>query len=551
VEVAADTLELVWISAAFGLGLIFSRVGLPPLVGFLLAGFALNALGLRGGPTLEHIAHLGVLLLLFSVGLKLRIRNVVRLEVSAGSLVHLVFMLAVFYPLLRFGLGANPPAALLLAAALGFSSTVVAAKILEEKRELRSFHGRVVIGILVVQDLVAVALLAIASGGTPSPWAALLLALPLVRPLIFRFFESSGHDELLLLFGLLLALVGGYGFGVVGLSSELGALLLGVLVAGHPRAVELSDRLWALKELFLVAFFLQIGMTGAPDLNALMLGALFALLLPVKALLFFFVLLRFGLRARTSFLAAVHLMSYSEFALIVAGVAVKTGWLAPEWLVTLAVTVALSFAVSAPLARSAHRLQARFEQALLRFEPDRHHPDEQPLSLGAANVLIVGMGRVGTGAYDFLKRRRTKLVGLDSDPGKVEKHRAAGRRVLFGDGEDPALWHQLPLHNIRAIMLAMPDLEAKLLSVKRLRDLGFRGLIAATGVYPEEEEAMRAAGADLTFNYYDEAGVGFAEHTWEALQAQRAAAALFTIAGAGESMPAQGPTASPSPPAAE
>jgi len=531
-EVVAGTVELVWISAAFGLGLAFSRVGLPPLVGFLIAGFALNAFGLRGGPTLEHIAHLGVLLLLFTVGLKLRIRNVLRLEVSAGSLVHLGLMVVAFYPLLRFGFGAGAPAALLLAASLGFSSTVVAAKILEEKRELRAFHGRVVIGVLVVQDIIAVVLLAVASGGTPSPWAALVLALPLVRPLIFRFFESSGHDELLLLFGLLLALVGGYGFQVVGLSSELGALLLGVLVAGHPRAVELSGGLWALKELFLVAFFLQIGMTGVPDLQAIGLGLLFALLLPLKAMLYFFVMLRFGLRARTSFLVAVHLASYSEFALIVAGVAVKSGWLTPEWLIVLAVTVAISFAVTAPLSRAAHGLYARFESLLVRFELDRQHPDEQPLSLGAANVLIVGMGRVGTGAYDFLKRRRTKLVGLDSDPGKIEKHRAAGRRVLFGDGEDPALWHQLPLDNIRAVMLAMPDLEAKVLAVKRLRRRGFRGLVAATGVYPEEEEAMRAAGADLTFNFFDEAGVGFAEHTWEALQAQRAAAALFTIAGA-------------------
>jgi len=243
-------------------------------------------------------------------------------------------------------------------------------------------------------------------------------------------------------------------------------------------------------------------------------------------------MLRFGLRARTSFLVAVHLASYSEFALIVAGVAVKSGWLTPEWLIVLAVTVAISFAVTAPLSRAAHGLYARFESLLVRFELDRQHPDEQPLSLGAANVLIVGMGRVGTGAYDFLKGRRTKLVGLDSDPGKIEKHRAAGRRVLFGDGEDPALWHQLPLDNIRAVMLAMPDLEAKVLAVKRLRRRGFRGLVAATGVYPEEEEAMRAAGADLTFNFFDEAGVGFAEHTWEALQAQRAAAALFTIAGA-------------------
>jgi len=145
---------------------------------------------------------------------------------------------------------------------------------------------------------------------------------------------------------------------------------------------------------------------------------------------------------------------------------------------------------------------------------------------------------VGTGAYDFLKRRRTKLVALDSDPAKVEKHRHAGRRVLFGDAEDPALWHQLPLDNIRAVMLAMPDLEAKKLAVARLRERGFHGLVAATGVYPEEEDEIRAAGADLTFNYFDEAGVGFAEHTWEALQAQRAADALFAIAGTTPPRPA-------------
>src|SRR5262245_27959870 len=96
------SIEVIRISAAFALGLIFSRFGLPPLVGFLLAGFGLNALGVRGGPTLEHVAHLGVLLLLFSVGLKLRIRNVVRLEVSAGSLVHLALMVVGFEHLLRF-----------------------------------------------------------------------------------------------------------------------------------------------------------------------------------------------------------------------------------------------------------------------------------------------------------------------------------------------------------------------------------------------------------------------------------------------------------------
>jgi predicted Kef-type K+ transport protein len=531
-------IEVIWIAAAFAVGLLFSRFGLPPLVGFLVAGFGLHALGFGRDHNgeLEHLSHLGVLLLLFSVGLKLRLKNVLRAEVWGGTLVHLAITAVVLWGLLFFVFEAWP--ALLLAITLGFSSTVVAAKALEERREVRAFHGRVVIGILVVQDLVAVALLALAGGATPSPWALALLALPLLRPVLYRFLRTSGHDELLLLYGLLLALAGAYAFERAGLSSELGALLLGVLIAGHPRAGELAAALWGLKEVFLVGFFLQIGMAGLPDLQGIVIGILLATLLPLKAALFFFLLLRFGLRARTAFLVGLHLASYSEFALIVATAAVARGWLETEWLVTLAVTVAISFALTAPVTRLAHTLYERWEARLKRFELDRQHPDEQPLSLGGASVLIVGMGRVGTGAYDFLKRRQLRLVGLDSDPGKVEKHRKAGRRVLFGDAEDPGLWQDLPLDNVRAVMLAMPDLEAKLIAARRLRKRGFHGLIAATGVYQEEEDAIRAAGADLTFNYFDEAGVGFAEHTWEEMQVRRAAAALHAIAGTTPNAPA-------------
>lgn len=524
-------IEVIWIAAAFAVGLVLSRIGLPPLVGFLVAGFALNGLGFGGDHNgeLEHLSHLGVLLLLFSVGLKLRLKNVLRPEVWAGALVHLTFTATALWALLAFTF--DPVPALILATTLGFSSTVVAAKALEDRREVRAFHGRVVIGILVMQDLAAVALLALAGGSTPSPWAVALLGLPLLRPVLYRFLRTSGHDELLLLYGLLLAFAGAWVFERAGLSSELGALLLGALIAGHPRAGELAAALWGLKEMFLVGFFLQIGMAGLPDLEGIAIGLGLALLLPLKAALFFFLLLRFGLRARTSFLVGLHLASYSEFALIVATAGLARGWLDTEWLVTLAVTVAISFALTAPVTKLAHTLYERWEPRLKRFELDRRHPDDEPLSLGGANVLIVGMGRVGTGAYDFLKLRQLRVVGLDSDPGKVEKHRKANRRVLFGDAEDPGLWQDLPLDNVRAVMLAMPDLEAKLIATRRLRKRGFEGLIAATGVYQEEEEAIRAAGADLTFNYFDEAGVGFAEHTWEEIQARRAAAALHAIAG--------------------
>jgi predicted Kef-type K+ transport protein len=151
----------------------------------------------------------------------------------------------------------------MLSVALTFSSTVLAAKILESRRELRAFHGRVAIGVLIVQDLIALVVMSLASGRAPSPWALLVFLLPLLRPLLYRLLDRSGHEELLVLLGLMLALVvGGEGFEAVGLSSELGALAFGVLLAKHPRANELSDSLWSVKEVFLVGFFLQIGIGG-------------------------------------------------------------------------------------------------------------------------------------------------------------------------------------------------------------------------------------------------------------------------------------------------
>lgn len=320
--------EAIWITFAFSLGLLVKMAGLPPLVGYLGAGFVLSGVARTTGfaieqtDVLEHIAHLGVLLLLFTVGLKLRLRSLVTPEVIGGSLLHFGITCAIFAPGLYLLLDIPWPTAFMLAIALSFSSTVLAAKVLESKRELRAFHGRVAIGILVMQDLIALVVMSLAAGKTPSQWALIVFGLPLLRPLLFRLLDASGHDELLVLLGLLLALVlGGLGFEAMGLSSELGALVFGAILANHPRAQELSKSLWSVKEVFLVGFFLQIGLGGLPDQDALMFAVLVGLVLPVKGMLFFFLLLAFRLRARSGFLSSLALTNYSEFGLIVASVA--------------------------------------------------------------------------------------------------------------------------------------------------------------------------------------------------------------------------------------
>jgi transporter, CPA2 family (2.A.37) len=123
---------------------------------------------------------------------------------------------------------------------LAFSSTVLAIKVLEDSGELSTLYGRDVLSILILQDIVAIGLLAVANNKQPSPWALCLLLLPLLRPLAYRLLSASRDDELKLLLGIVLALAGGVLAQKVGISSDIGALLMGVMLAGHPDIDDLS-----------------------------------------------------------------------------------------------------------------------------------------------------------------------------------------------------------------------------------------------------------------------------------------------------------------------
>ncbi|HUH37307.1 MAG TPA: cation:proton antiporter [Spongiibacteraceae bacterium] len=363
-------IEATWIAFAFGLGLLARVIGLPPLIGYLGAGFALaafdNQLGItrQDSEILAHLSHLGVLLLLFTVGLKLKLSNLARPEVVGGSLLHFGLSSVLMLPPILLFFDVSAYEALMLSVVLAFSSTVLAAKVLESRRELKAFHGRVAIGVLIMQDLIALLVMSLASGKVPSAWALLVFLLPLLRPLLFRLLDHSGHEELLVLLGLMMALVvGGLGFESVGLSSELGALAFGAMLAKHPRAGELSNSLWSVKEVFLVGFFLQIGIGGLPDIDALIFAAVMSLLLPLKTVLFFFLFLAFRLRSRSAFLSAASLTNYSEFGLIVMSVVM------PQWLVPLAITVAFSFILSAQFNRVSASLYDPLDPAGARHPP--------------------------------------------------------------------------------------------------------------------------------------------------------------------------------------
>ena len=492
------------------------------MVGYLAAGFALNAMGVEGGRVLEQIANLGVLLLLFGIGLKLRIKSLIRPEVWVGASIHMAITVLVFgagiYGLGTVGLfafyGMDFNTSLFVAFALSFSSTVFAVKVLEDKGEIRALHGRTAIGILIMQDIFAVIFLAASTGKLPSPWAVALLGLFFLRPVLMAIMDRCGHGELLVLFGLFMAFViGAAGFELVGLKADLGALILGALVADHPRAKELAGSLLSFKDIFLVGFFLSIGLSGSPGIKAIGTVLLLVAALPFKVGLFFLLLTRFRLRARTSLMASFSLANYSEFGLFVVAVSAANGWIDSQWLVIIALALSVTFFLASLLNSAAHSLYASFENFLKRFETAMLHPDDEPLEIGDAKILIFGMGRIGTGAYDaMIERHRSIVIGIDSDVAIVDEHKRKGRNVVVGNASDSDFWQKLQPEKVQIVMLAMPHHDGNIFAARQLSAGSFNGLITATVRFPDEIELLKKEGVHTVYDFYTEAGTGFAEH---------------------------------------
>lgn len=510
---------------AFVLGFVMRLLGFPPMLGFLLAGFVLNILGVEDTEALERISNLGILLLLFTIGLKLNIKSLIRKHVWQGGVGHMLVTVLIFsvilFVLRIIGLNyfddLTGGAILLISFALSFSSTVFAVKVLEEKGEMQSLIGKTSISILIIQDILAVAFIAISKGELPSPFALLLFGFPLLRKPLMWLMNRTGHGEMMVLFGFLLALSSAELFSMVGLKADLGALAAGLLVANSYKSEELSKTLLYFKEFFLVAFFLRIGLIG--DLEWWMVGVSLTLIfiIPIKSFLYFWILTRFKLRARTSFWISLSLSNYSEFALIVGSMAVSVGMIQENWLLIFAVTVTLSFLVSSPL--NSKMYFALFESYLTRFESAKRLADDRPIRTDGAEILIFGMGKLGSMTYDFMASKYGKhVLGLDANYNVVLTHKKERRNVIVGDASDSGFWENLEPGDVRLVLLTMKNHAANRNAAMRLKRSHFKGKIATVAHYDDEIEDLKKLGVDSVFNLYEEAGIGFAEHVCEVME---------------------------------
>jgi predicted Kef-type K+ transport protein len=520
--IAISVNDVTSLALAFALGLLSRFIGLPPLVGFLSAGFILNIAGVADNELIQKLADLGITLLLFTVGLKINLQTLARPQVWAVTGIHTSLITGLFALILAGLVIIGVPvianldlrSMLLIAFALSFSSTVFVVKALEEKGEMKSLHGRVAIGILIMQDIAAVIFLAMSANKLPSLFALLLFLLIPLRHVLHKILSYLGHGELMVLYGFVLAMGGAEVFELVGMKGDLGALVLGVLIAPHVRADEMAKTMLGFKDLFLLGFFLSIGLSGQLTWEAVLIGALLTPFVLLKSAAFFALLTAFKLRARTSLLATINLTNYSEFGLIVMAIGVSSGWIASEWLVIVAVAMSFSFAISALLSAKSDVLYTRFREVFDKLQRADRLPDDRLLDIGDAVVAVVGMGGVGSSAYDEMRRiYGDKVIGVDIDPATAKNHQLSGRNVLQGDPSDPEFWDRVEYdHTLKLVMLALPKLNTTLEVIEQLEHASFKGQVAATSKFPDEVETLKQKGVNIVFNIYTEAGTGFATH---------------------------------------
>ena len=517
-------MDYIWILFAFLFGLAMRSMSLPPLIGYLAAGFVLHFMGHQAHEQLDQLADLGITLLLFTVGLKINIRDLAKPEVLVGSVSHMatwiILLSGLFLLLAALSLPLfntlDPTSAALLAFAFSFSSTVCVVKLLEENGEMKTRHGKLAIAILVIQDLFAVAFLVAATGKTPSIWALGLLLLIPARPLLGKLVTKSGHGELLPLTGFFLALGGYQLFELVNIKGDLGALIAGMLLSQLPKANELTKSLLSFKDLFLIGFFLSIGFTALPDWSMLAIATVIAALLPLKFLLFFRIFTGLKLRARSAYLTSLALANFSEFGLIVVALSVEASWLPKEWLVILALAVSLSFVFTSVIYRLAHVLYSQHKSLIKVWERATPLPQDILDQPKTAEILVIGMGRVGRGAFEALyEHQGDKVWGMDADRDRIQKQQQLGYHVFCGDGEDADLWERIDTSDIKLVMLCLPIIDDTVSIADQLRSAGYKGQIAAIARYEDEGKILVKSGIDKVFNFFTEAGTGFAEESMQ------------------------------------
>jgi CPA2 family monovalent cation:H+ antiporter-2 len=522
----------VAIGAALIGGVIAVRLRQPAILGYLIAGIVIGPAtpGFVGDvERIAELADLGVVLLLFALGIEFslrELRSVARIAVP-GGLLQIGIVLGVGAAL-TLALGFELREALVIGACLSISSTLVVLKSLIDRGELDSLHGRAAIGWAIVQDIVTilfiVALPPLAGGDLVVPLAlaagkaALFLALAYVigtrvLPWAFRFVARLGSNELFLLAVVATAFLTAFvSSAVFGLSLALGAFVAGIIVSESDVSYQAAAEVTPFRDLFAVLFFVSVGMLVDPAalLDTAPLVALLVLIAVVgKGALVAGLSRAFGLPWRSALLLGGVMSQVGEFSFIIAGDALTTGIIDGAVynviLGTAVVSILLTSFATQVAERLALRVERRVDEAAARaVEPPipglpPNSRTERALDDGGDEhrpaIVVLGGGRVGRVVVRAARLRGFRCIVVDRDPRRLEELAKTGAATLFGDAANPHILERAGLGRARVLVVALADPLTARLATERAMRINPRLTIAVRARGRREVDALRAVGA--------------------------------------------------------
>lgn len=507
----------------------------PMIVSFIAVGVLAGPSVLNIVQSHEHIellAELGITVLLFLVGLKLDLKLIRTLGpvALATGLGQVAFTSAIGYGI-GIALGLDTVTSLYVAVALTFSSTIIIVKLLSDKREVDSLHGRIAVGFLIVQDLVVVLAMMVLSafgigaqaGAGDSVWAhiasvllyglimlgfVLLFIRYLATPLVGRIARSQ---ELLITFAIgwatLLAAIGSQ----LGFSKELGGLLAGISIASTPFREAIVARLASLRDFLLLFFFialglqLDIGLLGSQVAPALVYSVF---VLVGNPLIVIVIMGLMGYRKRTGFLAGLTVAQISEFSLIFMAMGLSLGHVSAQSLGLVTLVGLITIAMSVYMITYSHSLYSLLAPWLGIFERSKPYREEaleeQHTWKQSYDVILFGLGRYGKAIAHYLQQEGFSLLAVDFNPDEVRRWRDQGHSVMYGDASDPAFVSDLPLHGVKWVVSAMPQHDIgvthedpRFSLIDGLKLQHYTGGIAISTQHLHDQQMLKEKGATL------------------------------------------------------
>ncbi len=480
--------DLIFILATATVFSVIARSLKQPFIpAYVIAGILIGPFGLKLITDINIItafAEFGVALLLFVIGLELNLKKLkVVGKVSAiGGLIEILLIAGVgFVVAVLFGF--RNIEALYVGLILAFSSTAVVLKVLSDKNEINTLHGRIMLGILLIQDIFVIFALSFLMSLNNFGWESLLsstingvgiiaLAFILARyilPLFFRKIAES--EELLLLFALTwcFAFVGLAG--LVSIPLSIGAFIAGISLASFPYNVEIIAKIKPIRDLFVTIFFVSIGMQIVPIVSANKIWFLLALIgiaVILKPIIIMILSSLFGFSRRTAFLSGLGLMQISEFSIILASQGVIFGHISRNLLSIVIITAVITMTLTSYIIKYDYKIYKALNKGLFFLKKNRvKNKLESEIKLENHYVLC-GSDKTGRVVLETLKKLGKKFIVVDYDPEIIRKLMRENVPCIYGDISDDEVLEKINVRNARAIISTIPNQNDNMFLLKYL-----------------------------------------------------------------------------------